>query len=275
MRIIPCLLCFVLLLSSKFTSGQTTYYVNAGSSPGGNGLSWNEAFSDLHSAINAATYGSAIWVATGVYYPDADGNRSTSFELKNGVKLYGGFAGIETSLSQRNWELHSTTLSGNIGDTNSRADNSYQILTGVNLDENTLLDGFIITEGHNEVGDGAGLILRANSGQTLRLKVQNCTFNHHFASNGAAVFSQTGNEGDYVLPQFESCSFERNHVLYNGGAVYQTGSTPAGEFFNMGNCRFLDNRALYGSGGGIFLNSPVQAEIHLFNCVFERRWTRV
>ncbi len=42
-------------------------------------------------------------------------DRTISFELKNGVAIYGGFAGTETLRTQRNPATNVTVLSGDIG----------------------------------------------------------------------------------------------------------------------------------------------------------------
>jgi hypothetical protein len=54
----------------------------------------------------------------GIYTPSATtipgDPRSATFQLKSGVAIYGGFAGNETTLSQRDWNVHPTILSGDI-----------------------------------------------------------------------------------------------------------------------------------------------------------------
>ena len=70
-----------------------------------------------------------FWVAAGTYNPTDGTDRSVSFVLKTGVALYGGFGGTETARTQRNAAGNVTTLSGNIGDPASGADNSYHVVT--------------------------------------------------------------------------------------------------------------------------------------------------
>jgi hypothetical protein len=50
-------------------------------------------------ALAHAVSGDQIWVAMGTYTPTTGTNQSVSFLLKNGVAIYGGFAGGETALS--------------------------------------------------------------------------------------------------------------------------------------------------------------------------------
>jgi hypothetical protein len=63
----------------------------------------------LNKAIFIANPGDQIWVAAGTYIP-IDEVRGHSFWLKNGVKIYGGFAGTESKLEQRNWVDNETIL---------------------------------------------------------------------------------------------------------------------------------------------------------------------
>lgn len=79
------------------------HYVAADGS--GDGSSWANAKGDLQSAIDAAQAGDEIWVKTGEYKPTTliKSNKPTSkaFILKDGVSLYGGFEGTESSKDQR------------------------------------------------------------------------------------------------------------------------------------------------------------------------------
>src|SRR5215216_4655102 len=62
--------------------------------------SWANAC-DLQHALSIAAPGYALWVKGGVHYPTSSTNRTVSFVLRNGVALYGGFAGTETLLTER------------------------------------------------------------------------------------------------------------------------------------------------------------------------------
>ena len=68
-----------------------------------NGSSWAHACDDLQRAIDGATSGDSIWVVgygTESYYNPADSGVD-NFILKTGVKIYGGFAGDESTVSER------------------------------------------------------------------------------------------------------------------------------------------------------------------------------
>ena len=83
-------------------------YVDKTAAKGGNGTSWAKAFKYLRDGLDASVPGDSIYVAKGVYYPDEGnngifGDREQSFEFnRENLKVYGGFDGTETKLSQRN-----------------------------------------------------------------------------------------------------------------------------------------------------------------------------
>ncbi len=85
-------------------------HVNASAPPGGDGMTWQTAFHDLKDALAAAEYGDEIWVATGRYYPG--GSDPERFVLRDGVELYGGFFGNETSVDQARPGTYDTVLDG-------------------------------------------------------------------------------------------------------------------------------------------------------------------
>ena len=124
-------------------------YVNIDADGDNDGSSWRDAYNSVQDALSNAETNDEIWIAKGEYKPTNNRYRNASFELKNSVDVYGGFAGNETSLRQRNITINATILSGNIGNQRSSRDNSYHVVTANNLDQETRLDGVTITEGYN------------------------------------------------------------------------------------------------------------------------------
>ena len=92
-------------------------YVDADADGLRDGSSWENALDDLNSALFIAekikqdheAY-PEIWVAAGTYY--GDGTSTNAFIMAEGVSVYGGFAGTETSLQQRDYETNITILDG-------------------------------------------------------------------------------------------------------------------------------------------------------------------
>src|SRR5687768_10898623 len=93
----------------------------------GNCSSWANACT-LQTAISSSSAGDEIWVQAGTHKPHSV-DRGVSFNLKNGVAIYGGFNGTETQRSHRDPVANVTALSGDLnggdnGFTNN-GDNSF------------------------------------------------------------------------------------------------------------------------------------------------------
>jgi hypothetical protein len=116
-------------------------YVNPTATGGNNGNSWQNALVSLKLALIYAQPGDSVWVAAGVYKPTTDNDRTRRFELKSKVCLYGGFAGTETNLSQRDLAQNQSILSGDIGIPLDSTDNAFTILYMNNPDTGTVVDG--------------------------------------------------------------------------------------------------------------------------------------
>jgi len=85
---------------------SNSLYVDDSAGGANNGASWDDAFTDLQSALAVAINGNEIWVATGVYTPGTA--RTDSFGLVDGVETYGGFdpaSGID-EFGERDWEAY-------------------------------------------------------------------------------------------------------------------------------------------------------------------------
>src|SRR5690349_20153974 len=125
------------------------YYVDHNANGDNTGESWPDAFTDLQSALAATTLtGGDIWVADGVYRPSASNDRSDTFELFEHTYLYGGFAGFESDLEDRNPAENITILSGDIGNHNDVDDNSYHVVIVSSQVQDVEISGFTIRDGN-------------------------------------------------------------------------------------------------------------------------------
>ena len=73
-------------------------YVSKTGSSSNDGLSWATAKSDIQEAIDLANQiysGAEIWIAKGTY------KHGSEMTMRNNVRIYGGFAGTETSKEER------------------------------------------------------------------------------------------------------------------------------------------------------------------------------
>ncbi|NER11878.1 T9SS type A sorting domain-containing protein [Leptobacterium flavescens] len=149
-------------ICTNFTDGIV--YVNASATGQNTGLDWNNAFTDLQSALDAASNCAVveqIWVAGGVYKPSATPrntlansiltDRDVTFHLVDGVALYGGFSGGETSIDDRVPGGTPTILSGDIGIENDASDNAHHVVLVTNSeDTDNKIDNIIISGGNGE-----------------------------------------------------------------------------------------------------------------------------
>lgn len=261
-------------------------YVDLSATGANDGTSWNNAFTDLQSALSIAAAGDQIWVAAGTYRPTTGVNRNVSFVLKNGVSIYGGFAGTETSRVQRDYQGNVTTLSGDIGVLDDASDNSFHVVVGSNTNNTTVLDGFTVSDGNGD-SSGGGMYVFTGS-PTLR----NILFENNYAIVGGGMYNDgddfppppfsTGSnptltdvifrnnsakEGggmrniNYSNPILTRVVFEGNTAIRTGGGMQNfNGSSPI-----LTDVTFTNNSALpLGAGGGMFNwigNNPVMNNV--------------
>jgi|GEM_PF-498968 len=264
---------FILFFHTVNLFSQTTIFVNQNATGGSqDGSNWSNAFPDLQQALSLAVDGDAIWVAAGTYYPTSDNDRSISFVLKQGVKLLGGFVGNESTAAQRDFLLHETILSGNIGLPDG-SDNSSHVLRGEGLDSTTVLDGFVVTHGNadspGEYGNGGGLLLSPSQVvyNTCPI-IQNCRFEHNYAFQGGAISADRVDDGYYYInPIIRNCQFFNNHSTGNGGAISKTGPALLDNPFVLENCIFEQNSTFIKSGGGVYI-ADAEFETILRGCSF-------
>ena len=148
----------VVLPAPRPVSASSVLYAAPTATGSADCSSWANACT-LQTALTNATSGDQIWVQQGVHRPGS--NQTDTFTLKDGVAVYGGFAGTETSLNQRDWQTNVTVLSGDInqdditdanGVVTSTANiagvNAYHVVTGGGTNNTAVLDGFTITAGN-------------------------------------------------------------------------------------------------------------------------------
>ena len=226
-----------------------TLYVNVNGSPG-DGSSWASPLTSLTDTLGQATPGDQVWVAQGVYLPTAGADRTASFHLREGVEVYGGFAGSETELGKRDVKLYPTILSGDIGSPGVPDDNVFHVVTAT---ESGVLDGFTISGGYSANTDWKG---------RDRLTAADVSSGYHQGMGaGMLVFR--------AAPEVRHCVFQENHALIGGGVYVM--SSPADAPTATASPRFLDcvfwqNSALaHGGGAANFLRtSPLYV-----SCVFD------
>ncbi|MBF0693459.1 MAG: T9SS type A sorting domain-containing protein [Flavobacterium sp.] len=250
-----------LFLSSVATQAQI--FVSQTASGDNNGTSWANAYTNLQDALIDAPENAAIWVKAGTYYPTIEivtgYPRSKAFFIANNVKLYGGFNGTETQLSQRNFSANPTILSGDFNnddlDTNGDGisdinyqENAYTVFLNYMVDANSLIDGFTITGGvannnANYTVDGNQINTSNGGGMNnfqSALTLRNLKFIDNYASFGGAMYNTGG------TPKIYDSEFLQNQASY-GAAVYSNWSC----VFTAQNCDFFFNSFNGGTVGAV------------------------
>ena len=239
-----------------------------GATSGSCGSSWATACDLQYALTTVAASGDEVWVAQGVYKPTTGTDRSVSFQLRNGIALYGGFALTETLRDQRDWVANVTTLSGDIGIQGDNADNSYHVVIGSGVTNAAILDGFTVTQGNANAAsfyppydfpdsDGGGMYSESSTAT-----VRNTIFNANWAWSGG------GMANEYSSPTLTNVTFSANSATYGGG-MYNDISSPT-----ISSTIFTDNSA-EGYGGGMYNNptfpsaiGTLSASITLTNVIF-------
>jgi uncharacterized delta-60 repeat protein len=262
-------------------------YVDANATGANNGSSWANAYKYLQDALTAAEPNYEIWVAQGTYRPDKDTNhpggtglRTATFQLKNGVGIYGGFPTGGGPWIIRDPDINKAILSGHISDFCDS--NTYHVVNSSGTNSTAVLDGFTITGGSSMGGSvppfalrGAGMF-NINGSPTIN----NCTFsgnaartygggiyisigsptltNCNFIGNSSATMSGGGIYNLSGSPVVTNCTFSGNSALYNGGGMCNLGSSPI-----LTDCAFSGNDA--NNGGGMYVAS---GSVTLSDCNF-------
>jgi hypothetical protein len=220
-------------------------FVNGEVASSGDGQSWAEAFATVQEGIDFARCGAfqtdlcvtwQVWVAQGTYYTYRNHVANTVW-LRSNVAVYGGFAGNETALADRNWETNQTVLDG-------REDGGDNHVANVSIAqgcEQARLDGFTITGGavpaSMETG-GAGLYVDG-----CEITVENCLFTDNEATFGGGLY------GWNCSVDIRNSSFEHNTgTIGSGGADFTYCVT------TIDDCTFSNNAQLNtneGFAGGL------------------------
>jgi len=224
-------------------------YVKPGGSDMNSGDSWKAAYRTIQHAIDAlaATPGmpGEVWVAAGTYEPttylEDNPNYPASFRMSDGISVYGGFAGTETSKAERKikaggmpWDFANVTIlqgqsySGEINwnSTDNRwslnSASTHVVWFAPLLNENkrgfdnvTILDGVTVRGGQATTsqadyynGDrGAGIYMCVNAWLTNSVVTENVA-----QGDGGAVWLSGGRVMSSLL--FNNSSDSR------GGAIY-------------------------------------------------------
>ena len=278
MRLASTLTLLGLLLMVGSGHAATCRVTTAGTTAG-DGSDWGAQAMDLQTAL-ADNNCTEIWVTGGVYKPvtpvlpgsPTANERGVSFVIDRPLQLYGGLAGTESLLAERDLSADFTSvLSGDIGgDDTTGADqvvvnaadisgaNSIHVVlidgtTGTAIGTSTVVDGFVITAGQANTsapGSWGGGLLCDGEGPDSECSpvLRNLTFSGNRADHGGAICNNGSYSGN-SHPIIEDATFRGNLAVIGGGAMFNNGrsgnSSP-----HLLNLTFFQNAADF--GGAVF-----------------------
>ena len=253
----------------------TAYFVDDDAAPGGDGLSWETAFTHLQDALFLAESRDVIRIAGGLFRPDLDeaghvtlGDREATFRLPSGADVRGGYRGCpggdcsDGDPNERNITLYKTTLSGDLAGDDAeavspedlleeptRSENSYHVVTANHTAPWTVLSGVTITGGNTAGAANGGGGLYAGYGS---LALADCSLRMNTAHR----------EGGGLLAwdniTLTNCTISHNSADGGGGGMQTIGDATLSE------CVLSDNWTFY-YGGGLYTE---YGESTLTNCTF-------
>ena len=205
------------------------YYVKPEGNDSRTGKSWEEAFLTINKATAVSVSGDEVWVAAGTYViPE-------TITIKSGVSLFGGFAGTETDISQRDSNTNAAIIDG--GDVCRCVNN------------NGHLDGFHVTRGYSDDGGGVfnrGTISRCNI-YSNSASAGGGIYGIYGSVNDSSIFLNNANNGGGINDHYgmlTNCSIYENNAKNSGGGINANDCITTG-------CRIYKNSA-YLYGGGIY-----------------------
>lgn len=254
MKRLKFILFFCLLLFCVAIKSQTIFYVSPTGDDSKNGLSWDDAFASVQKAIDVA-YSSEnkgeVYIKTGFYTIGA------TIELKEGVNIYGGFEGTESSHINRKkgafpWAYNYASFLD--GGSSVRVVNQSD-----NFSLETIVDGVTIMNGKNEVNGGGGAMI--NSGVIVR----NSVFVNNNAGStfgGGAILKGTGTLLNCNLYSNSTSGMGGGVALYDGGiidgcTINNNNGSSGGAIVVWGNGTIknalIENNSSLGLGGAIYV----------------------
>lgn len=164
------------------------------------GSSWLSARRTVTAGLAAARVGDEVWVAAGTY--------AEHLVLKDGVALYGGFAGTEPRREDRNWMEHRSVLDGTTNGV---------VVTLRRCGPQTVLDGFTIQNGL-----GKGVYCLESAGTIRNNLIRGNLGSDLLPYGGGVLVSGASLQGPVIL--------ESNRILdnanFDGGGIACIDASP-------------------------------------------------
>lgn len=246
------IVCFVLALTT--IAQCSVVRVRVDGDDANDGSTWALAKKTVSGGLATAVSGDEVWVAKGTYVE--------SVTLKDGVGLYGVFAGVESLRDQRDRKKNLTML-------DFRAQGS-TVYAPAGAGSSSIIDGFTI-----ENNGPYGRIVFTNvigCGPSSSPRISNNTISHCrvYDGGGAGIICANGSSPDIVDNIVAGNSVAHGPIGSMGGGMYcESGSSPriSGNLFR-GNSAGLGSAILCGSPTAIICNNTFEANSGTTSLIF-------
>ena len=258
----------LLLLASLSATAQNIRYVTKSGTYANDGKSWAQAKLNVQDAINdLVDHGltGEVWVAAGTYTPTESTETSggstlyMSFKIPVGIKVYGGFAGTESSKEERattpnstiGWfYTHRTILSGDLSAPAQFIWNSSRKQWDTSFYGNCYHVVWFATNGFDEEGRAKAL-----NGEAV---LEGCVIMDGNAYNGS-ISGRPHNAyggGIYMVEGavVKNCYVKQCLASRDGGGVYMDGGGVM-EHCYVADCQAVGIGVTNGYGGGVCLDA--------------------
>ena len=186
-------------------------YVKKDAKGSNNGENWQDALTELSTALDFAKAHQKeftekeplqIWVAGSANYSyspkvgDGITADKATFAMVKNVKIYGGFAGNETALLQRNWYANPTVLSGRVN--NAGVAHIGRLITSEGAMGVATLDGFRLKYAAAPINGKKGVAIYVANGSP---HFENCAITDNLFGSEALIYVK-GTERERATPIF-------------------------------------------------------------------------
>lgn len=242
-------------------------YVALGAAGTQDGTSWFNAFTNIQDGITAAATSNQVWIKAGVH-----SMAGGPVALKPGLELYGGFAGSESALEQRDAVANHTVVQGNgglgfLGAHGARLDGftltGFQGGDGNVLSANQTAPSAYHCVVSNNAGGAPFFFSQLGDQSTGESAVVDCTFADN-AGGAIRYWGRTneGRVGPHILT-VDRCTFRNNRRDSTGGAI---DADYSGDWLRLYNSVFEGNTAL--DGGAVYLRNGLNSYTPIDHCTF-------
>lgn len=219
---------FTILALCVSLSAQTTYFVSNYGDDSNDGLSWATAKATINGAMALITAPNhdTVFVATGTY---------PACTVKNCTHVYGGFAGTESYLYERQPLTNGIAADSSCSVIDAQHNSNYAVKINGYLYYNSInhcgsndFDGFCVTGGNQY-----GIYDEANGTHTI----SNCTM----TGNACGLYLGMSYSSSYYDATFQvsDCNIHGNTT--DGGIAMYSGSQSYGATYEFTNCVVTEN----------------------------------